>query len=267
MVDRNTFNKNIAVAPCFATALALSVTSVIAPTELHAQETLELYPVSIGVPSGFGASSGMLFGWVDYTNFDPYTGIEGDDDGSMGLGFGLGDPAETIGLEVSVSITSVSTGWWGDGVFGDEGSLNLKVHRYVPGLAFASYASLSFGLDNIVGWGDETEEYPVNAYVAYSQVSDIQLGNQLLPLDITVGYGSATADFGTEPGAFASLGLGLTPSLSAALSRYGDEMNVGIVIFPQSFDFASVGLSYAWDPEQHSDTARFIISLSFLLQP
>jgi hypothetical protein len=157
VVDRNTFNKNIALAPCFATALALSATSVIAPTELHAQETLELYPVSIGVPSGFGASSGMLFGWVDYTNFDPYTGVEGDDDGSMGLGFGLGDPAETIGLEVSVSITSVSTGWWGDGVFGDEGSLNLKVHRYVPGLAFASYASLSFGLDNIVGWGDETE--------------------------------------------------------------------------------------------------------------
>lgn len=62
MVDRNTFNRNNAVGNCLATALALSVMSVLAPTELLAQETLELYPVSIGVPSGFGASSGMLFG-------------------------------------------------------------------------------------------------------------------------------------------------------------------------------------------------------------
>lgn len=120
----------------FGSALLCTVSN------LNAQEIREPVPVSIGVPSGFGAAGGLVFGSVSYTDSAPNTGNSGDEDGSIGVGFGVGDPTRSFGVEFTVGITSVSSPFWGDGRFADEGNLNIKFHRIVDGLPGASYAAI-----------------------------------------------------------------------------------------------------------------------------
>jgi hypothetical protein len=222
-----------------------------------------LKPVQIGVQSGFGAQLGDVFGTIAFTNLDPNTGVSGDEDGSIGLGFGLGDPSNGFATEIVIGITSVSTVLWGDGRFADEGNLNLKFHRYVDGFPGARYASLAIGVDNLAGWGT-TKDYPANVYLAYSQVSDWEIGGSTLPLDVTLGYGSAVAGLGREPGAFASVGAGITPELSAGLGWIDDEFNFGIVYFPVFWRDVSLGATYADTFDETRGGGRLILSLSAL---
>ncbi|ESW59685.1 MAG: hypothetical protein Q27BPR15_16095 [Rhodobacter sp. CACIA14H1] len=218
-------------------------------------------PISVGVPSGFGASRGLAFASVAYTNADRNTGVAGDDDGSIALGIGLGDPGSGFALEAVIGITSVSTGFWGDGTFGDEGNLALKLHRRVAGLPGADVASLSFGVSNALGWGS-TRDLPRSWTVAYSQVSTLQVAGDRLPLNATFGYGTSISAVSREPGAFGSVGIGLTGSLSAGFGWVGDELQIGAVYFPAALPSASLGVTYADATHRHSDRGRVIVSLN-----
>jgi hypothetical protein len=234
-----------------------------APTVASAEADSSLKPVSISVQSGFGAQAGDVFGTVAFTTRDPNTGISGDEDGSIGLGFGLGDPSNGFATEVVIGITSVSTAFWGDGRFADEGNLNLKIHRYVDGLPGARYASIALGVDNLAGWGT-TRDYPPNVYFAYSQINDWDIGGRTLPFDVTFGYGSAISGLGREPGGFASVGAGITPELSAGLAWIDDEFNFGVVYFPKIWGYASLAATYADTFDETKGGGRMILSLSAL---
>lgn len=222
--------------------------------------------VSVGVPSGFGTSGGRIFGSIAYTNQDRNTGIADDDDGSMALGLGLGDPQAALGLEVVLGITSVSTSFWGDGTFGDEGNIALKLHRAVPGLFGATSASLSLGVSNLAGWG-ATQDLPRNYYLAYSQVSDVTLAGQVYPVNTTLGYGSAISGIDREPGGFASVGVGLTEQVSLGLGWLGDELQVGAVYFPSRWKATSIAVTYADATRRNSESGRLIVALSLALDP
>ena len=65
--------------------------------------------------SGYGMPGGTGFVAVSYSNRDLQTDAVDDDDGSMVIGLGLGDPLTSVGVEASLGITSVSTKFWGDG--------------------------------------------------------------------------------------------------------------------------------------------------------
>lgn len=223
-------------------------------------------PVSIGVPSGFGASGGLIFGAVAYTDQDPNTGVKNDADGSIALGVGLGDPVDGIALEAVLGITSVSTSFWGDGRFGDEGNLSLKVHKRIAGLPGADSASVALGIGNVAGWGG-TRDLPTSVSLAYSQVNSLHLFGTILPSNLTVGYSSAISDVDREPGAFASFGLGLTSQFSAGFGWVGDELQVGAVYFPDFFPMSSLALTYADATRRNSDSGRLIVSLNFAFDP
>lgn len=219
-------------------------------------------PVSIGVPSGFGAARGLLFGSVAYTDQDRNTGVADDEDGSIAIGFGLGNPAEAVAVEVTIGITSVSTGAWGDGVFGDSGNLGLKLHRHVAGPASARIATLALGVNNLLSWG-ETADVPQNVYLVYSQISDLRFGQAVLPMNVTLGGGSAISNVDRDPGVFASVGFGLSPDFSAGLGWYGDEWQIGAVFFPRFMPAASIAVTHADATRINSPEGRWIVSLNY----
>ena len=57
-------------------------------------------PTVGSVASGFGAANGVAFGAVSYSDKDLQTNIDGDDDGSIILGIGLGDPTILLDLNL-----------------------------------------------------------------------------------------------------------------------------------------------------------------------
>ena len=251
------------------------VSAIILPGAAFAQQTyldlidliIEPDPkaVSIGVPSGFGASNGLMFASAAYTDQDPNTGIEDDDDGSISFGVGLGDPRSGIATELVFGITSVSTSLWGDGTFGDEGNVGIKFHRQVSGLPSARVASVSLGVGNLTGWG-ETQDLPRNAYAAYSQLSDVRIGQSTVPLNATVGLGTAVANVDRDPGVFASIGVGVTPDLSVGASWLGDEVQIGAVYFPRFLSGVSTAFTYADASHLNSDNGRMILSISYAFE-
>ena len=217
-------------------------------------------PVVANVSSGFGASSGIAYAAVSYSNFDTQTARpDEDDDGSIILGIGLGNPAD-IAFDIALGITSVSTGLWGDGKFADEGNLNLKIHRRAVPLAGGQAASVSLGASNLTGWGSTTEN-PTNYYAAYSE--NINFGEfKQYGLGFTVGYGSAVSDMETQSDPFWGVGLGYD-DYSVSVSAVGESANLTFTWFPDfventSVSYSNVGILNAGTPNERS-----ILSLSY----
>ena len=180
-------------------------------------------PSVSSVASGFGAQHGQFFVAVSYSDRDLQTDDPNDDDGSIVLGLGFGDPSDLGALEVSVGITSVSTAWWGDGKFADEGNLNIKLHKSVTQMLGGDYASTSVGASNLTGWGG-TKDMPTNVYAAYSEHRSIGKFSAY-KLAYTFGYGSS-AGLGEAEGSFFG-GVALARSnFTTSLSMNEDEVNV-----------------------------------------
>ena len=77
-----------------------------------------------GIRSATVAPSGLVFGSLGLTSRRDSLGDFFDEgDGSIVLGFGLGDATKTVGVQVSASITSLTDS------FGDSGSLSIKAAR------------------------------------------------------------------------------------------------------------------------------------------
>lgn len=181
--------------------------------------------------SGYGMPSGTGFVAVSYSNRDLQTDAVEDDDGSMVIGLGLGDPLTSVGVEASLGITSVSTPFWGDGKFGDEGNVNIKLHRVVPDLG-----SISLGASNLAGWGS-TVDNPTNIYIAFSGLRNIGTYQQY-SIGYTIGWGSAVSDKETQGSIF----------YGAALARSGYNMSLGIIDSERH-------LTFSWQPNFMRDVS------------
>ena len=182
------------------------------------------------VASGFGVQGGAGFVAVSYSNQDLQTDQAGDDDGSMIIGLGLGDPDTGIGIEASIGITSVSTPFWGDGKFGDEGNVNIKLHRSLPNFGGTDLASISVGASNLMGWGS-TVENPTNTYFAYSGIHNVGIYKQY-SFGYTIGWGSAVANTESEDSIF----------YGAALARSSYNMSIGVIGSERHF-------TLSWQPD------------------
>lgn len=110
---------------------------------------------SLTTPVGWGAAYGTVFVGAGGTIPAPYSN---DSDAAMGLGIGIGNPRENLGLEASVVSLDMSD--WG------RYSLNLKLHRYL-----GHGNSIAVGVENILigdtsnNRTDTDESY----YIVYSQ--------------------------------------------------------------------------------------------------
>ncbi|WP_445809457.1 hypothetical protein [Yoonia sp.] len=215
-------------------------------------------PSVANIAGGFGASQGTVYAAVSYTNYDMQTQADGDDDGSIAVGLGFGDPINIAG-ELTIGITSVSTAWWGDGQFADEGNVSIKAHRYVPALLLGHKASMSIGASNFAGWG-MTRENPVNYYAAYSEIAYFGDFDQY-GLMYSIGYGTGISELETSSDVFWGVGIGYD-DYSVSVSQIGSETHLtGMIYFPR-YPEVAVAISVA-DSFDQSDAQRSIVSLSY----
>lgn len=215
-------------------------------------------PAVANIAGGFGAAQGTVFAAVSYTNYDLQTQVTGDNDGSIAVGIGFGDP-NNIAAELTIAITSVSTGLWGDGRFADEGNLSVKLHRYVPGLLQGQAASMSVGASNFAGWG-ATRENPTNYFVAYSERAYFGEFDQY-GLMYSVGYGTGVSNLETTSDVFYGIGIGYD-DYNVSLSQIGSETHItGMLFFPKRPELA-VAITQA-DAFDQEDSRRIILTVSY----
>ena len=231
----------------FAAVLISINTAAVSDTLDHRQllEILsepEAQPSVIAVASGFGASAGAVFAAISFTDKDQQTKRDGDDDGSIALGFGVGDPIENVGIELAVGITSVSSPWWGDGKFGDEGNINLKIHRHFTPKILNGISSASLGVSNLWGWGG-TKEIPQNLYLAYSEQGYFGRFNEY-GTSITAGYGTSVANSESKSGFFGGIAVARS-QINTSISFIGDEIYYSGSYYPVIFPNVSVTYSRA----------------------
>ncbi|MCC5657825.1 hypothetical protein LC608_12650 [Nostoc sp. XA010] len=184
-----------------------------------------------GTPSAYGASFGQAY--IGGGLFFPLDEERGRVDGSLSVGFGLGDAAKSVGLEVNVNITSVG----GDDNFdfGDSGGIGFKLHRYL-----GDGTSVAVGWSNPIKWGDVNKaKDTIYGVVTKSIALQPESLNNKLPLTISVGLGSGVfrSKGGIEANEnsanlFGSLGLRVIPQVSLVSSWTGNRLNMGASFAP-----------------------------------
>ena len=219
-------------------------------------------PAVANIAGGFGAGRGLFYAAVSYSDYDLQTKDRNDDDGSIAFGLGLGDPVNSLGGEITIGLTSVSTSLWGDGKFADEGNVSGKVHRRVKPLLGGNAASVALGASNVAGWGS-TKENPTNYYGAYSEQKNFGSYKQY-GLAYTLGYGSAVSETETKGDAFAGVAIGYD-DYSFSLSQIGKETHIATTLYFPQFPGFGVTIAQA-DALNELQSKRLIVSLSISKQ-
>ncbi|KAB8321104.1 hypothetical protein SD81_006300 [Tolypothrix campylonemoides VB511288] len=175
---------------------------------------------SAGTPTAYGASWGQA-----YVGVGGYLPFDGDDiDGSLSVGFGLGDAVRSIGAEVNVNVTSLG-GQNFD--FAGSGGIGVKLHKY-----FDDGTAVAVGWSNPVKWG-EVNNAKDTFYGVVTKSFYLQPNNQLpLTVSLGVGSGSFRSKGAIEAGEnsvnfFGSVGLRVAPEVSVVSSWTGNSLNVG----------------------------------------
>ena len=217
-------------------------------------------PVISNIASGFGAYKGQLYFAVSYSDLDLQTSRDTkDNDGSLGFGFGLGDPVKSLGLDTTVGVTSVSTKYWGDGNFGDEGNISFKIHKRVNSVLGGRLASIGIGSSNAIGWGS-TVENPSNNYFAYSEQSSFGDFKQY-GIAYSFGYGTSVSDTETTGDMFGGLALAYD-NYSVSISNIGRETHLSGTWFMPFLSGTSLTFSRA-DAFEKLESSRNIVTLSY----
>lgn len=184
--------------------------------------------LSPGVPSAFVAQWGDVFLGVSGATAGKQR--DGVVDGSWTAGFGLGDAAKAVALEVSGGCGSVKD-------FCANGSFTARLGRLLINDATARL-SLAGAWQNFAQWGNEGRQDNVY-YGALSYAVPLQQGKpfaQTLQFNVGVGnsqYAPAvTTDSESQIGAFASVGVELTKFLGVSAGWSGRGANAQVSITP-----------------------------------
>jgi len=180
--------------------------------------------LSFGAPSAFGASWGDIF--VGAGAATPGKSRDGNPDGSMTAGFGLGDPYNLIGLELAFNNGSVKN-------FGYNGTFDLKAHRIV-------YRKTNHAIGVAAGWrtfaqyGTEGIR-PSGVYGVVTSYSFLQPDNPVNPMALSFSLGAGGGDFrqGKDTtGLFAGFGVQVHPQIGMGIGWSGVGLNAGISVVP-----------------------------------
>ena len=209
--------------------------------------------LSFGIPSAMGSSWKDVFVSVAYTaDYDEglFTWHNENNskvaDGSMNLGFGFGDPNESIGGEISVGIISLFS-QNGESGFGSDGTAGIKFHKAMPSL-FNTHAAIAWS--NPIKWGEASKKDTVYGVLSKEFELRPDRNNKFSSL-LTLGIGTGAhrsnttiKDNRNDPNLFGGYGVKILPRLSVASSWNGNALNAGFGLSP--FDFPlnfSIGIS------------------------
>jgi hypothetical protein len=223
--------------------------------------------ISINNPVGFGADKGVGFLTGSYQSRTRFTQKS---DGELGIGVGLFDAVEAVGLELSYTINSFGTSQG----FGS-GGFNAKLHKRFgdAGLAVGwnRFANVTFGNTGVAS------DYPKNSYYAVAtQVirngDDIDSFLSRIALSAGVGGGQFLSQdtlnntpAGQNPSgvnAFGSAAFRVAKPLSAIVEWTGQDLAAGLSITP--FDGFPLVITPAFRDISgiRNESARFVLGVS-----
>jgi hypothetical protein len=221
--------------------------------------------ISINNPVGFGADKGVGFLTASYQARTRFTQKS---DGELGIGVGLFDAVEAVGLELSYTINSFGTSQG----FGS-GGFNAKLHK-----RFGD-AGVAIGWNRFanVQFGSNSTDYPKNSYYAVAtQVirNGDDIDNFLSRIALSAGVGGGqfvsqdtlnTTPVGQAPrgvNAFGSAAFRLAKPLSAIVEWTGQDLAAGLSITP--FDGFPLVITPAFRDISgiRNESARFVLGVS-----
>lgn len=221
---------------------------------------------SIFNPIGFGADKNLVFLSVSYQSRTRFTQTS---DGEAGIGIGLGDAVNSIGAEISYSLSSFgSSAGFGSGGF------NAKLHKRIGedtavAIGWNQFAKVQLGGGRN---GNFASDYPNNSYYLVGTkilrtVDDINQPFSRLALTAGVGSGvflpfdrNASLDRGGL-NVFGSVGVRIARPVSAVVEWTGQDLAAGVSVAP--FDnFPLVITPAVRDITGAGDGARFILGAS-----
>jgi hypothetical protein len=186
----------------------------------------QTYPpgLSFGAPSAFGASWGDAF--ISASGATAGKARNGEIDGSISTGFGLGDAQKLIGLEFSYNLGSIKN-------FGENGTFDLKAHRVVYAKG-NNQVAVAAGWNTFAQYGNEGIR-PSSAYGVVTTYSLLQPNNPVnrMPISLSVGAGGGDFRQGTDStGVFAGVGVQVHPQVGVGLGWSGVGLNAGVSFVP-----------------------------------
>lgn len=211
------------------------------PPSIRLRESLRIPPLvarrqswpppslSPGVPSSFIAQWGDVF--ISASAATAGQQRNGTIDGAWSAGFGLGDAAAAVAMEVSGGCGSVNN-------FCANGSFDVKVSRLLINQA-TSRLALSAAWQNVAQWGNEGRQ-DNTFYGGLTYAMPLDPGHPAFErtLQINAGVGNSRyapyspSNSENQIGAFASIGVELAPNLGIAAGWSGRGANAQFSITP-----------------------------------
>jgi hypothetical protein len=205
---------------------------------------------SSGSPSGFGAA------WRDGFVGGGYQKVRGssDYDGSMAVGFGLGNAKDAIGLEV----VAASLGTFRSGLY-ERTAFSFKAHHQV-----SNDASIALGVENAIVTGGSDGGDP-SVFVAGTKMFSMP---ESFFKQVTVSAGIGNGRFRFEKdflkdkktvNAFGSIGATFHEQVSAFADWGGQDLAVGLSLVPIKAFPVIITPAIADLTGQNGRTARFTL--------
>jgi hypothetical protein len=214
-------------------------------TPLAAPAVIRATPgTTFGTPTAYGANWGQAFAAYEGSWDIFHTKGWRRPDGSMSMGMGAGDASATVGLEVDLSLNSLSN-THGE-TPGQDGDVGFKIHKI---FSDADNLGVAIGWSNAAAWGTEAKAAPETKYAVVTKNFALNpSGLNKFPVSVSLGAGTgAFASLSNVSSgrynrinSFGSVGIVLLPELSFATSWTGSGLNVGFGISP----FATIPLSF-----------------------
>lgn len=197
----------------------------VAPLTTTAEATRSFPPSpNAGIPSAFGANWGDVFFSASLAGADR---IRPEADGSLSMGFGLGDSRRAVGVELAYNLQSVRQ-------FGENGGFDAKIHRQVYSSDETQVAA-AVGLNNFASYGNNAGGSESSLYGVVTAAHLLQPDHPSNRLPITASLGLGGGSFsgeGSDVGVIAGVGLQVHPQFSLNTAWSGVGVNVGASIVP-----------------------------------
>lgn len=211
----------------------------------------------------FGAPSGLVPGYGTVFMGIAGTSSSEDTDGGMAFGGGFGDPIESVGGAVSLSVGSIDPT---DGGALSRASINLSVGKTFPDYGLGA----SVGVSSIDLWHDTHDDKMDPSY--YAAVTKL-LPNDVAPVIISAGFGSNSySDNGKYDyddrehkwGEFISGAVYIHPQMSLVLDYTSGLTTFGTSIVPMPDYPISIGLAAQdlFKDDKNVDEVKFLGTLS-----
>jgi hypothetical protein len=216
--------------------------------------------ITISNPSGRGADRFTAF---FNTSFQSSKRYENGADGALGVGIGLGDAQEAVGLQLSYTLASFGTLGRDFGT----GGLNAKLHHQFP-----NGLSAALGWEGFVTIGDV--DFKDTVYGSVTQIirTTPNIDSPFSRVALTAGVGNgrfrSEADFNDgvdSVNVFGSAAVRIARPLSVIVEWTGQDLAAGLSIVPFR-NFPLVITPALRDITGAGDGARFVIGTGLSFQ-